>query len=176
MEKELEKVKDALEEFGKKVVDAVKKGKGEADKVTRIAQVRIEISSLGRQRKDLCLELGELFYANLQKTTSKGQTEIAETVANVTELDKKVASLKRTLKAVREDKPASRRRGRPPKNEAAKSEATKDDAPKRRGRPPKNAAAAKDSAPKRRGRPPKNPGVAKDSAPKRRGRPPKAAK
>ena len=45
MEKELEKVKDALEDFGKKVVDAVKKGKGEADKVTRIAQVRIEISS-----------------------------------------------------------------------------------------------------------------------------------
>jgi histone H1/5 len=179
MEKELEKVKDALEDFGKKVVDAVKKGKGEADKVTRIAQVRIEISSLGRQRKDLSLELGELFYANLQKATAKGQTEIAETVANITELDKKVASLKRTLKAVREDKAAPRRRGRPPKSEAAKSEAAKVEAaksgtPKRRGRPPKNAAAAKDSAPKRRGRPPKNPGVAKDSAPKRRGRPPKA--
>ena len=175
MEKELEKVKEALEDFGKKVVDAMKKGKGEADKVTRIAQVRIEISSLGRQRKDLCLELGELFYANLQKATSKGQTEIAETVANITELDKKVASLKRTLKSVREDKQAPKRRGRPPKSEAAKSEAAKTEAPKRRGRPPKNVAAAKDSAPKRRGRPPKNAAAAKDSAPKRRGRPPKAA-
>ena len=185
MEKELEKVKDALEDFGKKVVDAMKKGKGEADKVTRIAQVRIEISSLGRQRKDLCQELGELFYANLQKATAKGQTEVTEMVAHITELDKKVAGLKRTLKSIREDKPAPKRRGRPPKSGTAKSEAAKaeaakpktaaSDTPKRRGRPPKNAAAAKDSAPKRRGRPPKNAAAAKDSAPKRRGRPPKAA-
>jgi histone H1/5 len=181
MEKELEKVKDALEDFGKKVVDAMKKGKGEADKVTRIAQIRIEINSLGRQRKDLFLELGELFYNNLLKATAKGQNDIAETVSHIKELDKRVGSLKRTLKAVREDKPVPRRRGRPPKPEAEKSGAKsgKAEASKRRGRPPKNAAAAKDSAPKRRGRPPKNPGAApgakKDAAPKRRGRPPKSA-
>ena len=53
MEKELEKVKTVLEDFSKKVVEVVKKGKGEADKVTRIAQVKIEIGSLNRQQKDM---------------------------------------------------------------------------------------------------------------------------
>ena len=165
MEKELEKVKGALEDFSKKVVDAVKKGKVEADKVTRIAQVRIEIGSLGRQQKDLFQELGELFYKNYEKSTVKGQAEVAEAVTHIKELEKQVASLKRQLKAVREDKPA-RRRGRPPKNEAAKA------VPKRRGRPPK-AAGAKSDPPKRRGRPPKS-AAGKTDAPKRRGRPPKA--
>jgi DNA repair exonuclease SbcCD ATPase subunit len=173
VEKELEKVKVALEDFGKKVLETVKKGKGEADKVTRIAQVKIELGSLGRQRKDLCLELGGLFYSNYQKATQKGQADIAETVTNIAEIDKKVASLNRTLKAIREDKAAPRRRGRPPKREAAKAQAAKAEAPKRRGRPPK-AASAKAEPPKRRGRPPKN-AAAKAAAPKRRGRPPKSA-
>ncbi|MDF1535088.1 MAG: hypothetical protein P1S46_01120 [bacterium] len=178
MEKEFEKVKEALEDFGKKIVDAVKKGKGEADKVTRIAQVRIEVGSLGRQRKDLCLELGDLFYANLQKASAKGQADIAETVANISELDKRVAGLNRMLKAIREDKPAPGRRGRPPKAEAAKkgkakAPTAKSETPKRRGRPPK-AASAKSEAPKRRGRPPRK-AAAKAASSKRRGRPSKSA-
>lgn len=37
MEKELAKVKDALEDFGKMVAEAVKKGAGEAGKVPGIA-------------------------------------------------------------------------------------------------------------------------------------------
>ena len=66
MEKELEKVKGALDDFGKKVVEAVKKGKGGADKVAKTAQVKIEIGSLKRQQKDLYQELGELFYKNFK--------------------------------------------------------------------------------------------------------------
>ena len=172
MEKEMEKVKVALEDFSKKVVEVVKKGKGEADKVTKIAQVKIEIGSLGRQQKDLYQELGELFYRNLEKSSKKSETEIAEAVAHLKELEKKTASLNRTLKALREDKPLPKRRGRPPKAESAKSEA-----PKRRGRPPKAASAkAAAAAPKRRGRPPKNASAKTASAaPKRRGRPPKSA-
>ena len=151
MEKEIEKVKTVLEDFSKKVVEVVKKGKGEADKVTRIAQVKIEIGSLNRQQKDLYQELGELFYKNLGKPSKKGETEVAETVGHISEVEKKTASLNRTLKALREDKPVPKRRGRPPK--AANASA----APKRRGRPPKAASAkAQSSAPKRRGRPPKS--------------------
>ena len=168
MEKEMEKVKDALEDFSKKVVEVVKKGKGEADKVTKIAQVKIEIGSMGRQQKDLYQELGELFYKNLDKPSKKGETEIAEAVAHLKELDKKTASLNRTLKALREDKPLPKKRGRPPKAASA------DQAPKRRGRPPKPKTAAA-GTPKKRGRPPKAASAkAPDAAPKRRGRPPKA--
>ena len=155
MEKEMEKVKDALEDFSKKVVEVVKKGKGEADKVTKIAQVKIEIGSMGRQQKDLYLELGELFYKNLDKPSKKGEAEIAEAVAHLRELDKKTASLNRTLKALREDKPLPKKRGRPPKA------ASTDQAPKRRGRPPK-AKPAGASAPKRRGRPPKSASTSQD--------------
>ena len=85
MDKEMEKVKVALEDFGKKVVEAVKKGKGEADKVTRIAQVKIEIGSLNRQIKDLYQELGEQFYKNLGKPGKKGEAEVAETVSHISE-------------------------------------------------------------------------------------------
>ena len=146
MDKEMEKVKAALEDFSKKVVEVVKKGKGEADKVTRTAQVKIEMGSLNRQEKDLYQELGELFYKNLDKPSKKGEAEIAEMVAHIKEVEKSIASLKRTLKAVREDKPAPGKRGRPPKA-----------APKRRGRPPKAASATGQSrTPKRRGRPPKS--------------------
>jgi predicted nucleic acid-binding Zn-ribbon protein len=147
VEKEFEKVKGALEEFGKKVVETVKKGKGEADKVTRTAQLRIETGSLNRQISDLYRELGELFYKNFKKPTKGSQDRIAETVTHIAEVEKKVASLNRQLKAVREDKSVPRR-GRPPKEKAA--------APKRRGRPPKAATAeTAQTAPKRRGRPPK---------------------
>ena len=150
MEKEFEKVKGALEDFGKKVVDAVKKGKGEADKVTKVAQVKIEIGSLSRQRKDLFGELGELFYRNYKKPSKGSQDQIAETVTHVAEVEKKIAGLNRQLKAIREDRPPTRR-GRPPKRTTSKSAA-----PKRRGRPPKSAAAGTgQAAPKRRGRPPK---------------------
>ena len=168
MEMELEKVKTVLEDFSKKVVDVVKKGKGEADKVTRIAQVKIEIGSMGRQQKDLYQELGELFYRNLDKPSKKGEIDIAEAVAHLKELEKNTASLNRTLKALREDKPLPKKRGRPPKAAAG------DQAPKRRGRPPK--AAKVSAAPKKRGRPPKAAAAKTQSAaPKRRGRPPKAA-
>lgn len=170
MEKELEKVKAVLEDFSKKVVQVVKKGKGEADKVTRIAQVKIEIGSLSRQQKDLYQELGELFYRNLDKPSKRGELEIAEAVGHIGEVEKNIASLKRTLKAVREDKPAPGKRGRPPKSAAG------DQAPKKRGRPPKAAKAAAASAPKKRGRPPKNASAkAASTTPKRRGRPPKSA-
>lgn len=161
MDKEMEKVKLAIEDFGKKVVEAVKKGKGEADKVTKTAQVKIEIGSLNRQRKDLYQELGELFYKNLGKTSKKGEQDIAEVVSHLAEVDRNINSLSRTLKAIREDKPVSVKRGRPP--QGAKEDAS---APKRRGRPPKAGTAAK-----RRGRPAK----AASAAPKRRGRPPKAS-
>lgn len=78
---------------------------------------------------------------------------------------------------VEEAPAAPKRRGRPPKNAAAST-----DAPKRRGRPPgsgKKAATATTStdAPKRRGRPPGSKNKAASTAtatetPKRRGRPP----
>jgi len=168
----MEKVKVALEDFGKKVVEAVKKGKGEADKVTRIAQVKIEIGSLNRQQKDLYQELGELFYKNLGKPNKKAEADIAEAVTHLGEIGKNIDSLKRTLDGIRKDKSAPRKRGRPPKS------ATGDEAPaKKRGRPRKASAAGDAAAPKRRGRPPKaTSGKALASASKRRGRPPKAAK
>jgi len=171
VDKEMEKVKAALEDFGKKVVEAVKKGKGEADKVTRIAQVKIEVGSLNRQLKDLYQELGELFYRNLGKASKTGEAEIAETVTHIAEVEKSLGSLKRDLKAIREDKPVPKKRGRPSKS------ATGDKAPARkRGRPPK-AATGNATTPKRRGRPPKAASAkAASAAPKRRGRPPKAAK
>jgi chromosome segregation ATPase len=151
VEKELEKVKGALEDFGKKVVEVVKKSKGEADKVTKVAQIRIETGSLNRQQKDLFEELGELFYKNYRKPSKGSQDQIAETVTHIAEVERKVASLNRQLKSVREDKPATRR-GRPPKKGAAAAKS----APKRRGRPPKSeSAAAGQAATKRRGRPPK---------------------
>ena len=126
MDKEMEKVKVAIEDFGKKVVEAMKKGKGEADKVTKTAQVKIEIGSLNRQRRDLYQELGELFYRNLGKASKKGETEIAENVSHIAEVDKNIGSLNRTLKAIREDKPVPKKRGRPSKS------ATGDEAPARR--------------------------------------------
>jgi hypothetical protein len=162
----MEKVKMALEDFGKKVVDAVKKGKGEADKVTRIAQVKIEIGSLNRQQKDLYQELGELFYKNLTKASKKGEADVAEAVTHIAEVEKNINSLNRTLKAIRDDKPVPGKRGRPPK--AAKEDQA---SPKKRGRPPKSGSATKTATPKRRGRPSK----AASAATKRRGRPPKAA-
>ena len=170
MDKEMEKVKVALEDFSKKVVEVVKKGKGEADKVTRIAQVKIEIGSLNRQLKDLYQELGEQFYRNLGKASKKAETDIAETVTHLSEVEKNIGSLKRTLKAIREDKLAPKKRGRPSKP------AKGDQAPARkRGRPPK-AASANAAAPKRRGRPSKAATAkAQSAAPKRRGRPPKSA-
>jgi len=171
VDKEMEKVKAALEDFGKKVVETVKKGKGEADKVTRIAQIKIEVGSLNRQLKDLYQELGELFYRNLGKPSKKAESEIAETVTHLAEVEKNIGSLKRTLKAIREDKPAPGKRGRPPKSAAG------DQAPARkRGRPAKAAAAEGAAAPKRRGRPPKAaPAKAQTAAPRKRGRPPKSA-
>jgi len=171
VDKEMEKVKVALEDFGKKVVEAVKKGKGEADKVTKVAQVKIEIGSLNRQQKDLYQELGELFYRNIGKPSKKGEAEVAEVVTHIAEVEKSIGSLKRNLKAIKEDKTAPGKRGRPPKVAAG------DQAPKRRGRPPKSASdKAATSAPKRRGRPPKAASAkAQSASPKRRGRPPKAA-
>lgn len=166
----MEKVKAALEDFSKKVVEVVKKGKGEADKVTKIAQIKIEIGSHNRQQKDLYQELGELFYKNLDKPSKKGEAEVTEAVTHIREVEKNIASLKRTLKALREDKPAPGKRGRPPKA-AAQGQASA----RKRGRPPK-VSNAKTSAPKRRGRPPKAASAkASSTAPKRRGRPPKAA-
>jgi len=165
VEKEFEKVKGALEDFGKKVVEAVKKGKGEADKVTKVAQLRIEVGSLNRQLGDLYRELGELFYRNYNKPGKAGQELVAETVTHIAAVEKKIAGLKRHIKAVREDKPVPRR-GRPAKAER--------EAPKRRGRLPKKAAA-KTTTPKRRSRPPKSASAETvPVAPKRRGRPPKA--
>lgn len=160
----MEKVKVALEDFGNKVIEAVKKGKGEADKVTKAAQVRIEIGSLNRQQKDLYQELGELFYRNLAKPSKKGEVDIAEAVTHLGEVEKNIGSLKRTLKAIREDKPAPKRRGRPSKSASGDQpsagkrgrQAKAAGAPKRRGRPPKAASAkVQSAAPKRRGRPPK---------------------
>ena len=170
VDKEMEKVKVAIEDFGKKVVEAMKKGKGEADKVTKIAQVKIEIGSLKRQRRDLYQELGEQFYRNLGKTSKKGEAEIAETVTHIAEVDNNIGSLNRTLKAIREDKPAPKKRGRPSKS------TTGNEAPaKKRGRPRKASNATGNvSTPKRRGRPPKAASAkAQSTAPKRRGRPPK---
>jgi hypothetical protein len=171
VDKEMEKVKVAIEDFGKKVVEAMKKGKGEADKVTKVAQVKIEIGSLNRQRRDLYQELGELFYRNLGKTGKKGEAEIAETVTHIAEVDKNIGSLNRTLKAIREDKPAPKKRGRPSKS------ATGDEASARkRGRPRKETSVTGNaSTSKRRGRPPKAASAkAQSTAPKRRGRPPKS--
>jgi len=57
---------------------------------------------------------------------------VAETVTHIAAVEKKIAGLKRHIKAVREDKPVPGR-GRPARAEG--------EAPKRRGRPPKKAAA-----------------------------------
>jgi colicin import membrane protein len=170
VDKEMEKVKIAIEDFGKRVVEAVKKGKGEADKVTKVAQVKIEIGSHNRQQKDLYQELGEQFYKNLAKPSKKAEAEIAETVTHLAEVEKNIGSLKRSLKAIRGDKAAPKKRGRPPKAAAG------DEAPARkRARPRKVAVAAQAEAPKRRGRPPKAASAkAQSTAPKRRGRPPKS--
>ena len=152
MDKEMEKVKVALEDFGKKVVEAVKKGKGEADKVTRITQVKIEIGSLNRQQKDLYQELGELFYRNFGKPNKKAEAEITEAVTHLAEVEKKINSLKKTLDSVRGDKAAPKKRGRPRKTSVNADTGT----PKRRGRPPKAVSdKPQSSTPKRRGRPPK---------------------
>ncbi len=173
MEKELAKVKVALEDFGKQIAAAVKKGAGEAGKVPGIAQVKIEIGSLRRQQRDLYQELGELFYQNCSKATKKGQEDIAEVVTGLAEIDKKIASLNRALKMIKEGKPTTRRGGRPPKGSAAKADAPA----KRRGRPPKSEATEKAPAPKKRGRSPKSAAAsAAKPTPKRRGRPPKSAK
>lgn len=173
MEKELEKVKGALEDFRKKFVDVMKKGKGEADRVAKVAQVKIEIGSLKRQKKDLFGELGESFYKNYRKPAKKDEETIADIVAHVSEIDKRLAGLNRDLKsAEKEEKPAAKKRGRP----AAKPATGTGAAAKKRGRPAKAAAAS--TAPKKRGRPPKSATAAKKAdtaAPKRRGRPPKAA-
>ncbi len=169
MEKEIEKVRDALEDFGKRVVSAVKKGKGEADKVTKIAQLRIEVGSLNRQIGDLYRELGELFYRNYSKKSKKGQEQVAETVTHIAAVEKKIAMLKRYIKAVREDKPLPGA-GRP-----AKTAPVKETKPGRRGRPAKKAAQVKEKKPGRRGRPPKKAAEVKKSKPGRRGRPAKPA-
>ncbi|UCF30455.1 MAG: hypothetical protein JSV26_10420 [bacterium] len=178
MEKELEKVKGALDDFRKKVVEVVKKGKGEADRVARLAHLKLEIGSLNRQRKDLFEELGEAFYRNYRKPGKNAEKTVADLVSHVNEVEKRLASFRRDLKA--EEKvtaPARKGRGRPSKPASAK---TGGEAPKRRGRPPKSAAAKSGSAaPKRRGRPPK-PAAASKAAqagtPKKRGRPPKSEK
>ena len=90
-----------LEDFGKKVVTAVKKGKGEADKATRVAQLRIEIGSLNRQMGDLFRDLGELFYKNYNKASKAGQEELVETVTHIAAVEKSIASLKREIKSVK---------------------------------------------------------------------------
>ncbi len=158
-QEDMDKIKHVLDDARKKLADVYKKGKGEADRVTKLAQVKIEIGSLKRQRKDLFEDLGENFYKNYKKPTEKGQEDIAEVVTHIAEVDKRIGSLKRELKSFsNEGKAIPKKRGRPPKAKA--------EVPKRRGRPPK----AKAEAPKRSGRPPK----ATTEAPKRRGRPPKA--
>ena len=126
MDKEMEKVLAALEDFGKKVVVAVKKGKGEADRMARMAQIRLEISSLDRQRRETFQELGELFYSNYSKPSKGAQEALAELVAHIGQTDRQVASLRKALKTARQEtstgekKPG--RRGRPPKRQEAPKE------------------------------------------------------
>jgi len=155
---ELEKVKGALDDFRQKLFDVVKKGKGEADRVTKVAQVKLELGSLKRQRRDLYEELGETFFKSYKKPSKKDEEAIADIVSHIEEIDKRSGSLNRQLKAVgNEPKAAPKRRGRPPKSGTAKKSASPS-APKRRGRPSKSTAAKKSpvsSAPKRKGRPPK---------------------
>ncbi len=157
---ELEKVKGALDDFRKKLVDVVKKGKGEADRVTKVAQVKLELGSLKRQRKDLFGELGESFYGSYKKPGKKDEAQIADIVSHIAEIEKRAAALNRQLKTEgKAPKAAPKKRDRPSRSSAAKKTGSTA-APKRRGRPPK-AAAAKKTAP--------------SSAPGKRGRPPKAA-
>ena len=144
MEKELAKVKDALENFGKQITEVLKKGMDETSKVKSIAQVKFEIGSLKRQQKDLYQELGELFYNNLKKATKKAQAEIAEAVTDIKDIDKKITSLQGTLTTLRDGKPA-KRRGRPTK---VAKEGTP--APKKRGRPAK-VIKTESATPKKRG-------------------------
>jgi histone H1/5 len=155
---ELEKVKGALDDFRQKLFDVVKKGKGEADRVAKVAQVKLELGSLKRQRKDLFGELGESFYKSYKKPGKKDEAAIADIVAHIAEIEKRSVALNRQLKAEgKEPKAAPKKRGRLSKSGAAKK-AGSTAAPKGRGRPPKAAAVKKtatSSAPKRRGRPPK---------------------
>ena len=91
---EMEKIKSVLEDARKKLVDVVKKGKGEADRVTRRAHLKIEIGSLNRQKKDLYEDLGETFYKNFKKPTDRGQGDVAEIVTHIGEIEKRVGSLR----------------------------------------------------------------------------------
>ncbi len=154
MEKELDKVKSALEDFRKKFVDVVKKGKGEADRVARLAHLKLEVGSLNRQKKDLFEELGEAFYRNYKKPAKSSEEAVAGLVTHISEVEKRIGSLNREMKAEEKGSSATAKKpGRPPKAEAAKSGTA---APKKRGRPPKAAAAkAGTAASKKRGRPPK---------------------
>lgn len=159
MEKELEKMKEALEEFGKKVVNAVKKGKGEADKATRVAQLRIEAGSLNRQVGDLFRELGELFYRNYNKPGKAAQEQLVETVGHIAAIEKNIAGLKREIKAVQSEKiPAGKTGGQTPKaskGRVRKSETSAKKTSRKTAKAPAPEAGASSKTPKRRGRPPK---------------------
>lgn len=154
---ELEKVKGALDDFRQKLFDVVKKGKGEADRVTKVAQIKLELGSLKRQRRDLAEELGETFFKSFKKPSKKDEAVIAEIVAHIEEIDKRSATLNRQIKAAgKESQTAPRKRGRPAASATAKKAGSSTG--RKRGRPPKSAAEKKTTAsspPKRRGRPPK---------------------
>jgi|GEM_PF-5501586 len=159
MEKELEKMKEALEDFGKKVLDAVKKGKGEADKVTRVAQLKIEAGSLNRQVGDLFRELGELFYRNYNKPGKAVQEQLVETVGQIAAIEKNIAGLKREIKAVRSEKiSAGKTAGqtrKATKGRVRKSGTTTKRTPRKKAQTPAPEAGTSTERPKRRGRPPK---------------------
>jgi hypothetical protein len=144
-------VASMLNEFGKKLNDLLGKGRDEARQMARTAQIGLEIMALAAQRVKLLEEMGEVFYqvsAKPGKARIRLQKALLAMVAQVRELDRKTASLKRALKNPPPEGIA-RRRGRPPK---AASLITRK--PGRRGRPPK-AGKKTTRKPGRRGRPPK---------------------
>ncbi len=144
-------VASMLNEFGRRLNKLLGKGRDEAKHMARTAQIGLEIMALAAQRVKLMEEMGEAFYllsAKPGKARGRVQKALVVMVAQVRELDRRAASLKRALK---NPLPAGtvRRRGRPPK---ATSLLVRK--PGRRGRPPK-AGRPTSRKPKRRGRPPK---------------------
>ncbi len=144
-------VASMLNEFGRKLNELLGKGRDEAKQMARTAQIGLEIMALTAQRVKLMEEMGEAFYlvsARPGKARKRLQKALLAMVAQVRELERRIASLKRALKNPPPEG-ITRRRGRPPK--AASLLPRKRG---RRGRPPKAGRKAA-RKPARRGRPPK---------------------
>ncbi len=160
-----------LNDLGKRLTEVMGKGRDEARRMARAAQIGLEITTLTAQRVKLLEDLGSSVYEGFSKPgrSKKAHGLVAQLLAQVAELDRRVASLKRALKNAPSEEAPAKRRGRPPKAAAGGAEKP------RRGRPPKKGKKGKPGRPPKagkRGKPGRPPKKAKAA---RRGRPPRKA-